>query len=81
MISQKENIETNSIRSGFSNRRFQMNVRVLKIPPVFDDPKVFLKGKAYLGLSPEVFRKKLHYNFPEMRGGDEGRLDFFQKFI
>ena len=25
--------------------------------------------------------KKLQYNFPKMRGGVEGRLDFFRKFI
>ena len=29
-----------------SNMRFQMNVRILKIPPVFDDPKVFSKGNV-----------------------------------
>ena len=29
-----------------SNMRFQMNVRILKIPLVFDDPKVFSKGNV-----------------------------------
>ena len=25
--------------------------------------------------------KNLHHNFPKMRGGAEGRLEFFRKFI
>ena len=41
-----------------SNRRFQMNVRILKIPPVFDDPKVFSKGNVVFD-EPSILRSLL----------------------
>ena len=43
-----------------SNMRFQMNVRILKIPPVFDDPKVFSKGNVVYE-EPSVLQSQSYF--------------------
>ena len=47
------------------------------------NPKIYIAdfGPLYRA-SSDVYRKKLQYNFPKMRGGGvEGRLECFRKFI
>ena len=46
LINERRRMKQLVATSDFSNMRFQMNVRILKIPPVFDDPKVFSKGNV-----------------------------------
>ena len=45
-----------------SNMRFQMNVRILKIPPVFDYPKLFSKGNM-------VFDYQNEFDDPQVSDG------------
>ena len=67
-----------------SNMRFQMNVRILKIPPVFDDPKVFSKGnvvfdEASILRSQSYF--KWRYGLWWFKGIDDPQVYKWQKVI
>ena len=67
-----------------SNMRFQMNVRILKIPPVFDDPKVFSKGnvvfdEASILRSQSYF--KWRYGLWWFKGTDDPQVYKWQKVI
>ena len=61
---------------------FQMNVRILKIPPVFDDPKAFSKGnmvfdEASILRSQSYF--KWRYGYGWFKGNDDSQVFEWQK--
>ena len=67
-----------------SNNRFQMNLRILKISPVFDDAKVFSKGNVVFG-EPSILRSqsyfKWRYGLWWFKGTDDPQVYKWQKVI
>ena len=45
-------------------------------------PKIYIAdfGPIYRALE-RAFGEKMQYNFPKIRGGIKGRLEFFRKFV
>ena len=65
-------------------RRFQMKVRILKIPPVFDDPKVFSKGNVVFDEASILWSQsyfKWRYGLWWFKGTDDPQVYKWQKVI